>query len=114
MIFETDIISLSWHGFFSVIGVAVAVYMVIKQSRKDGIEDDLIFNVASWGVIGGIIGARLVHILDNLDYYIDNPINFLYIWRGGIDGSNWISLNDYFQIKGIHFLHRFNFSNFRF
>ena len=84
MIFETDIISLSWHGFFSVIGVAVAVYMVIKQSRKDGIEDDLIFNVASWGVIGGIIGARLVHILDNLDYYIDNPINFLYIWRGGI------------------------------
>ena len=34
------------------------------------------------------------------------------IWRGGIDGSNWISLNDYFQIKGIHFLHRFNFSNF--
>ena len=84
MIFETDIVSLSWHGFFSVVGVAVAVYMVIKQSRKDGIEDDLIFNVASWGVIGGIIGARLVHILDNLDYYIDNPINFLYIWRGGI------------------------------
>ena len=33
------------------------------------------------------------------------------IWRGGTDGSNWISLNDYFQIKGIHFLHRFSFSN---
>ncbi len=29
------------------------------------------------------------------------------IWRGGIDGSNWISLNDYFQIKGIHYLNRF-------
>ena len=84
MIFETDIIGLSWHGFFSVIGVIAAIYMVIKQSRKDGIEDDVIFNVASWGVIGGIIGARLVHIADHIDYYIDNPINFLYIWRGGI------------------------------
>ena len=31
------------------------------------------------------------------------------IWRGGIDGSNWVSLNDYFQIKGIHFLNRFNY-----
>ena len=31
------------------------------------------------------------------------------IWRGGIDGSNWISLNDYFQIKGIHFLNRFEY-----
>ena len=84
MIFETDIIGLSWHGFFSVIGVIAAIYMVIKQSRKDGIEDDVIFNVASWGVIGGIIGARLVHIADHIDYYIDNPTNFLYIWRGGI------------------------------
>ena len=52
--------------------------MVIKQSRKDGIEDDLIFNVASWGVIGGIIGARLVHILDNLDYYIDNLLTCIF------------------------------------
>ena len=31
MIFETDIIGLSWHGFFSVIGVIAAIYMVIKQ-----------------------------------------------------------------------------------
>ena len=33
------------------------------------------------------------------------------IWRGGIDGSNWVSLNDYFQIKGIHFLYRFDYLN---
>ena len=80
MIFETDFIGLSWHGFFSVIGVIAAIYIVIRQSRKDGIDDDIIFNVASWGVIGGIIGARLVHIIDNLDYYIDNPMNFLVIF----------------------------------
>ena len=30
------------------------------------------------------------------------------IWKGNLDGSNWISLNDYFQIKGIIFLKRFN------
>ena len=33
------------------------------------------------------------------------------IWVGGIDGSNWTSLNDYFQIKGIHFLNRFDHSD---
>jgi len=30
------------------------------------------------------------------------------IWRGNIDGTNWVSLNDYFQIKGIILLKRFN------
>ena len=84
MIFEFEYLALSWHGFFSLVGVVAAIYIVIKQSRKAGIEDDLIFNVASWGVIGGIIGARLVHIIDNLDYYIDNPLYFIYIWKGGI------------------------------
>ena len=33
------------------------------------------------------------------------------IWRGGIDGSNWVSLNDYFQIKGIHYLNRIELSS---
>tara|TARA_B110000438_G_scaffold188283_1_gene179927 strand:+ start:6285 stop:7121 length:837 start_codon:yes stop_codon:yes gene_type:complete len=84
MIFQFEYLALSWHGFFSLVGVIAAIYIVIKQSRKVGIDDDLIFNVASWGIIGGIIGARLVHIIDNLDYYLDNPLYFIYIWKGGI------------------------------
>jgi phosphatidylglycerol:prolipoprotein diacylglycerol transferase len=84
MIFEFEYLALSWHGFFSLIGVLAAIYIVIKQSRKVGIDDDLIFNVASWGIIGGILGARLVHIIDNLDYYLENPLYFIYIWKGGI------------------------------
>ena len=30
------------------------------------------------------------------------------IWRGNIDGSGWASLNDYYQIKGVHFINRFS------
>ena len=70
MIFEFEYLSLSWHGFFSLVGVVAAIYIVIKQSRKAGIEDDLVFNVASWGVIGGIIGARLVHIIERWNRFM--------------------------------------------
>jgi len=31
------------------------------------------------------------------------------IWRGNLDGTGWESLNDYFQITGIHFLKRFEY-----
>ena len=30
------------------------------------------------------------------------------IWRGSLDGTDWVSLNDYFQIKGIILLKRFS------
>ena len=33
------------------------------------------------------------------------------IWRGSLTGENWISLNDYMQIKGIHFLRILKFEN---
>ena len=33
------------------------------------------------------------------------------IWRGNLDGSNWISLNDYYQIKGVHYLNRFSYAD---
>ena len=55
-----------------------------RVANKLNIDEDIIYNTASWGIIGGIIGARFVHIADNLDYYLDNPIYFLYIWKGGI------------------------------
>ncbi|HIB04130.1 MAG TPA: hypothetical protein EYO18_00140, partial [Candidatus Marinimicrobia bacterium] len=35
------------------------------------------------------------------------------IWRGSLDGTGWESLNDYFQITGIHLLKRFSYNNFQ-
>ena len=33
------------------------------------------------------------------------------VWRGNFEGSDWVSLNDYYQIKGIHYLNRFSYSD---
>ncbi len=53
-----------------------------------------------------------------LTSYIDHENETIYcassggnIWRGNMDGSEWTSLNDYFQIKGIHFLNRFEYGD---
>ena len=46
-------------------------------------EDDA-YAVATWGVVAGIIGARLVHVVDQLPYYLAHPEQVLFIWTGGI------------------------------
>ena len=75
---------LSWHGVFSFIGVAGAVFLVGRWARFYGIDSDDIYSIAVWAIISGVIGARLVHVVDNLDYYIENPGLIVAVWSGGI------------------------------
>ncbi|MCH8107417.1 MAG: prolipoprotein diacylglyceryl transferase [Chloroflexi bacterium] len=76
---------LSWHGFFTFVAVAVSVYLVHRWGTREGILGDAILSVAVWAIIGGIMGARVVHIIDFWGAsYADDPIQVLYVWRGGI------------------------------
>ena len=75
---------LSWHGFFSFVAVATAVYLVGRWAPMKGIDPDDIYSIAIWAIIGGIIGARLVHVVDNWGYYQYNLLQIAFIWSGGI------------------------------
>lgn len=79
-----DPIVLSWHGFFTFVGVGLAIYLVDRWSSKEDIDTDVIYSVALWVIIGGILGARLVHVIDRWDYYQDNLTQIYQVWRGGI------------------------------
>ncbi len=74
----------AWHGAFSFIGVVTAVYLVARWAPLRGISSDLIYSTALWAVLGGFIGARLVHVIDHWDFYGSNPGQIVAIWTGGI------------------------------
>ena len=84
MMFELGPFAMSWHGFWSFIGILVAVVLVARWAKKDGINTDIVYDVAMWGILGGIIGARLMHVFDSADYYFANPAKIFAIWQGGI------------------------------
>ena len=74
----------SWHGFFSFIAVAAAVYLVGRWAPLKGIDPDAVYSIAIFAIIGGIVGARLVHVIDHWDFYQQNPADVFAIWAGGI------------------------------
>jgi phosphatidylglycerol:prolipoprotein diacylglycerol transferase len=51
---------------------------------KGRVSEDDGWAVATWGVIGGILGARIVHVIDQLPYYLQHPEQIFFIWTGGI------------------------------
>ncbi len=75
---------LSWHGFFSFLAVSTAVFLVGRWAPIKGIDPDDIYSIAIWAIIGGIIGARFVHVIDNWGFYQHNLLQILFIWSGGI------------------------------
>ncbi|MCS7206533.1 MAG: prolipoprotein diacylglyceryl transferase [Dehalococcoidia bacterium] len=75
---------LSWHGLLSFLGVALAVWLVGRWAPKRGISTDAVYATAIWAIIGGIIGARLIHVIDEWRFYMANPVQILAIWNGGI------------------------------
>ena len=81
---EIGSVLLTWHGFFAFVGVVVAVVMVARSGQKEGIISDVVYSTAVWAIIGGIVGARLLHVIDRWDFYSDNPGQIIAIWNGGI------------------------------
>ena len=76
---------LSWHGFLTFIAVALSVFLVARWGTREGMVADSIYSVAVWCIVGGVVGARVLHIIDRWeDTYQHNPEQIVYIWRGGI------------------------------
>ncbi len=77
-------LSISWHSLFIVAGIVVGVWVPIRLTAKAGISADTMYSLAMWAVPGGIIGARLVHVIDYWGYYSANPGAIFAVWQGGL------------------------------
>ncbi len=64
--------------------IVVGVWLPARLVAKAGLSVDRLYSLALWGVPGGIIGARLVHVVDYWGYYSANPGTILAFWEGGL------------------------------
>jgi phosphatidylglycerol:prolipoprotein diacylglycerol transferase len=62
--------------------ILVAKSLINKTELKQ--KEEILWGLSLWAIIGGIIGARIYHVLSNLPFYLSNPLNILAIWNGGL------------------------------
>ncbi|HEX5939698.1 MAG TPA: prolipoprotein diacylglyceryl transferase [Dehalococcoidia bacterium] len=75
---------LTWHGFFTAVGIVAGVYLAARLSRVKGIPTDEIYNAAMPVVFGGIVGARALFVIENLDDFQSDPLEIFALTEGGI------------------------------
>jgi phosphatidylglycerol:prolipoprotein diacylglycerol transferase len=75
---------LSWHGLFSAVGLGAGIWIALHLLRGTSVSEDDVMTTAFWCTVGGLVGARLLHVLDQWGYYSQNPLQILLINEGGI------------------------------
>jgi len=76
--------TLSWHGVFTAVGIAVGVYLAALLGRRQGFTEDDAYNIALVGVPAGIIGARAMYVLENRVRFEGQWLDVLKVNEGGI------------------------------
>jgi phosphatidylglycerol:prolipoprotein diacylglycerol transferase len=62
----------------------VGIWFAIQQARREKIPTNTILDLSLVALITGIIGARILFVLLNLDYYSRHPLESIMFWQGGL------------------------------
>lgn len=58
------------YGVFLVLGVMSAIGLAAYRASRAGMSPDLVFSLAPWVFVGGIVGARLFYVIQYREEYI--------------------------------------------
>jgi len=80
-------IAIRWYALAYIVGLIIGWrYCLVLANRppnlisRRDIDDFLV-----WATLGVVLGGRIGFVLFyNLPYYVDHPIQVLYLWRGGM------------------------------
>lgn len=92
--FQVGPFFIRYYGIILMLAAVAAAVMAERQARRKGMDSELVWDGLIWVLIGGILGARLWHILTPAPsmveqgittlYYLTHPLDALAIWRGGL------------------------------
>jgi len=83
-------LAIHWYGLMYIAGFFGTWYLVRLQLKQAGLWETRVSVDAYEGlfttlILGVILGGRIAYVLFyNFDYYLDHPIEALYIWQGGM------------------------------
>ena len=105
-----------WYSLSYLFGFIFSYFYVKFILNKDfvNISFKIFEDFLGWAVIGVVIGGRIGYVIFyNLNFYLENPIEILKIWQGGMSfhgGLIGVILSIFFfsKLKQISFLNLLN------
>jgi len=85
ILFKLGPLTFHWYGLIIAGGLFFAFLISNYFAKRLKKNDDDIYSLTIWLIIGGIIGARLYDFLIvEFSYFIKHPLDIFKIWQGGL------------------------------
>ena len=82
--FSLGPIQVHWYGIIIGSGLALALYLAIREGNKRGLPKETFADLMIWAIPIAIISARIYYVLFEWGYYAQHPSEIIQIWHGGI------------------------------
>lgn len=82
--FSLGPIQVHWYGVIIGLGIALALWLAMREGEKRGLDKDLFADLMLWAIPISILSARIYYVIFQWDYYAQHPSEILAIWNGGI------------------------------
>ena len=78
-------IAVSSYFFWLILGCVLATEIAVREARRSGESPRAILHLGGLAILGGLVGARVLHIVAVApDVYLQDPLRLLRIWEGGM------------------------------
>ena len=84
-------IPVRFYGIILMLGAVAGTFLAQRESKRRGYEADVVWDIFMYLLVGGIIGARIWHILTpspstgiTTGWYLSHPLDALAVWKGGL------------------------------
>lgn len=104
-----------FYGIILMSGAVAGAFLARREAKRRGYDPEIVWDLFIYLLIGGIVGARIWHILTpspssgvTTSWYLSHPLDALAVWKGGlgIPGAvigGLIALYFYSRRTGINF-----------
>ena len=77
-------LTITFYALFILLGVVVAYIVINKQAKKEKLSSRFMDDIIFYGLLCGILGARIYYVLFNLNYYLNDLSEIYKVWHGGL------------------------------
>ncbi|MFO8009077.1 MAG: prolipoprotein diacylglyceryl transferase [Candidatus Brocadiia bacterium] len=79
------------YGSMILVGFLVCLYLLRRRGERTGLDPMALFDAAVLGLLGGIVGARLLHVVQHWEGFVEEPLRifgrFGFSYFGGLMGG---------------------------
>jgi phosphatidylglycerol:prolipoprotein diacylglycerol transferase len=77
-------LSIFTYGFFIAIGFLAGIFLAVKEAKRLGEDHEKIMDLCFYVLIAAILGSRLFYVATSPEMFMNNPVEILKIWNGGL------------------------------